>query len=262
MFQNSNYVNIRDIINKWNKSEMFSDKVDINFIQSPIETGYFGRFIVPLTSSVRSDSYFFICDDDVIWGKRYFENMIRVVDGGSLATRNGRLINAKFQEYTPVPPIPIRKHLHICYDEDIEYDFGGHTWAGRISWLRKAWNHIPISIENSEDFWLSASLKSFYNITTKTPKCPCPIEGIPITPDMCASSDKSANHHSNAKVGKSIIGHNLRNKIIKETSNTFNYTLLIKSNPNYVKNISKKFVYGKSLFNLSDLRWNDVFLWQ
>jgi len=262
VFQNSNYVNIRDIINKWNKSEMFSDKVDINFIQSPIETGYFGRFIVPLTSSVRSDSYFFICDDDVIWGKRYFENMIRVVDEGSLATRNGRIIDKNFKEYLPVPSIPLKKRLHICYDEDIQYDFGGQTWAGLISWLRKAWNHIPISIENSEDFWLSATLKSFYNITTKTPKCPCPIEGIPIIPDMCASSDISARKHKNAKIGKSIIGHNIRNKIIKETSKMFNYTLLIKSNPDYVKNISKKFVYGKSLFNLSDLRWNDVFLWQ
>jgi len=241
---------------------MFSEKVDISYIKSPIETGYFGRFIIPLTSSIRSDSYFIICDDDVIWGKRYFENMIRVVNDGSLATRNGRIIDENFQEYSPVPSKACQLNIHICYDEDIEYDFGGHTWAGLISWLRKAWNHIPISIENSEDFWISAALKSFYNIPTKTPKCPCPPKGIPIIPDMCAASDISAKEHIDAKIGNSIIGHNIRNKIIKETSSKFKYILLAKSNPKYVKSMSKKFVFGSSLFNLSDLRWKDVLLWQ
>ena len=98
IFQNSNHTNIDDIVNKWKQNNYFSDKVDITFIHSPIETGYFGRFIVPLTSSVRSDSYFFICDDDIIWGKRYFENMARVVNEGSLATRNGRIIGQQYQE--------------------------------------------------------------------------------------------------------------------------------------------------------------------
>jgi hypothetical protein len=263
VFQNSNYINVIDIINKWNKSEMFSEKVNISFIQSPIETGYFGRFIIPLTSSVRSDSYFIICDDDVLWGKRYFENMLRVVDEGSLATRNGRIIGNKFQEYSPVPIKTFQKNIHICYDEDIEYDFGGHTWAGRISWLRKAWNHIPISIENCEDFWISAVLKSYYNIPTKTPKCPCP-KGIPIVPDMCAASDKSADAHIDAIVGKSDITH-IRTDIIKETAIKFNYQLLISSDKEYVDNIPNKFVFGnleKPLFNLNDSLWNDALFWQ
>ena len=54
IFQNSNHIDVNDIINKWKKSGMFSEKVDINFIQSPFETGYFGRFLIPLTSSVNS----------------------------------------------------------------------------------------------------------------------------------------------------------------------------------------------------------------
>ena len=84
IFQNSNHLNINDIVDKWKQSDSFSSKVDITFIQSPIETGYFGRFIIPLTSSVWSNSYFFICDDDIIWGNRYFENMIRVVNEAPL----------------------------------------------------------------------------------------------------------------------------------------------------------------------------------
>ena len=78
----------------------FSGKVDITFIKSPIETGYFGRFIVPLISSVKSNSYFFICDDDIIWGNKYFENMLRVVNEGFLTTRNGRIITDNYNTIT------------------------------------------------------------------------------------------------------------------------------------------------------------------
>lgn len=241
---------------------MFSEKVVISFIQSPIETGYFGRFIVPLTSSVRDNSYFIICDDDIIWGKRYFENMIRVVNEGSLATRNGRIISENFMEKI-IPSKGFKKNIQVCYNEDIEYDFGGHIWAGRISWLRKAWKHIPISIKNSEDFWISAALKSFYNISTKAPKCPCP-NGIPIVPDMCAASDKSSIKHINGKIGNSIIIPNIRNKIMKETAIKFKYRLLISLNKEYVKNIKRKFIFGNlesPLFNLSDFLWKDALYW-
>ena len=133
-------------MNKWKQSNFFLEKVDITYIKSPIETGYFGRFIIPLTSQVRSDSYFLVCDDDIIWGNRYFENMIRVVNEGSLATRNGRIVTKNYHEHLGFNKKGFFKH--ICFNEDMEYDFGGHIWAGRISWLRKAWNHIPFSLEN------------------------------------------------------------------------------------------------------------------
>ena len=85
VFQNSNHINVDDIISKWENLEEFNGLVKITLIKSPIDTGYFGRFLSHLTSSVTSNSYFIICDDDVIWGDRYFENMIRVVDEGFLA---------------------------------------------------------------------------------------------------------------------------------------------------------------------------------
>ena len=263
IFQNSYHIDIQNIVNRWKNSNSFSENVALTYIQSPIETGYFGRFIIPLTSSVSSDSYFFICDDDIIWGNKYFENMIRVVDGGALATRNGRIIKKNYIETSQVYKA-WNKNIQVCFDEDIEYDFGGQIWAGRISWLRKAWNHIPISIQNSEDFWISAVLKTFYNIPTKTPKCPCP-EGKPIMPDMCAASDSNANVHDDAKIGKIASSHNIRKELMKKTANRFNYQLLIKSKPEYVRSIHKKFVYGSQknpLFNLSDAIWKDVLFWQ
>ena len=259
IFQNSNHIYIEDIVNKWKTSNNFSEYVNITFIQSPIETGYFGRFIIPLISTIRNDSYFFICDDDVIWGNRYFENMIRVVNEGSLATRNGRIIDTNFIENIEINTSEVI-NKQICYNEDIEYDFGGHIWAGRISWLRKAWNHIPFSIENSEDFWISAVLKSFYNISTKIPKCPCP-EGNPIIPDMCAASDKSGLKHMNAKVGTSSISHKIRRKLIKQIINNFNYKRLISVKPEYVKSIHEKFHYGENFFNLNDSIWKEVLYW-
>lgn len=86
-----------------------------------------------------------------------------------------------------------------------------------MAWLRKAWTHIPITFENCEDFWLSATLKSFYNISTRSPKCPCPINR-PIIPDLCAAEDLSAHKHVDAIIGKTSIKHSIRNKIIKKIS--------------------------------------------
>ena len=259
IFQNSNHINIDDIVNNWKQSNFFSEKVDITFIKSPIETGYFGRFLIPLTSQVKSDTYFFICDDDIIWGKRYFENMIRVVNEGSLATRNGRIVTKNYHEHLGFNKKGFFKH--ICFNEDIEYDFGGHIWAGRISWLRKAWNHIPFSFENSEDFWISAALKSFYNISTKTPKCPCPEKGL-IIPDMCAASHKSAHIHENANVGGSVIHSKIRRKLIKEIVKKFKYPQLINTKPDYVKNMHKKYEFRDRLFILNDSMWEDSYSWQ
>ena len=262
IFQNSNHININDIVNEWKYSNKFKEKVNIKFIQSPIETGYFGRFIIPLTSNIRDDSYFIICDDDIIWGSKYFENMIRVVNDGSLATRNGRIINRKYKEEA-LTYKEIKFDKQLCFNEDIEYDFGGHIWAGRISWLRKAWNHIPFSLENSEDFWISAVLKSYYGISTKVPKCPCPKE-TPIIPEMCAASDKSSMNHVAASLGKVKINNDnkKRGQLVKEIIKKFNYQPLILSDPEYVKSINKKYFYGYSFFNLSDTLWKDAFLWQ
>ena len=259
IFQNANHINVNDIVNKWKNSVSFLEKINITFIQAPFETGYFRRFIIPLTSSVSSNSYFFICDDDIIWGNRYFENMKRVVDEGFLCTSNGRIITKDFR--TNCGAHIRRKHFsQVCFNEDIEYDFGGHIWAGLISWLRKAWNHIPPSIENCEDFWIRAALNSFYNISTKIPRCPCP-DRIPISPDLCSATDKTSKKHQNAKIGNSVIYHKIRKKIIKEITKKFNFQRLILYKPKYVKTLFKKFVFGYGFFNLNDTIWKDVDSW-
>ena len=104
-------------------------------------------------------------------------------------------------------------------------------------------------------------MKSFYNISTKTPKCPCPEES-PIIPDLCAASDKSAHRHENAMIGNLTSSHPNRSKLMEEITNKFNYSRLIFSKPKYVENIHKKYVFGYKLFNLSDILWKDVLYWQ
>ena len=239
---------------------MLPENIILTHIQSPIETGYYGRFLIPLTSPVTNYAYFIICDDDVIWGDRYFENMLRVVNSGSLATRNGRILTNKFSEIAKA--LGVKKH--ICYDEDIEFDFGGHLWAGKIDWLRKAWTHIPISIENSEDFWISAVLKSFHNISTKIPKCPCPKDNDIIIPDLCAVSDESALNHIDAKIGENKVSHNIRNILMRKMTNKYNYPLLNSIKPEYVSKMHLIYVYGnkRPLFNLSDDLWKGAAYWQ
>jgi UDP-N-acetylglucosamine 2-epimerase (non-hydrolysing) len=263
IFQNFYHINIDKIIEEWKKPGTFYDKVTITFIKSPIETGYFGRFIAPLLSPVNNNAYFIICDDDLIWGDRYFDNMIRVVNEGFLATRNGRLVNKRYEEVIPNYSV-FKKNNQVCFNEDIEYDFGGHIWAGRMSWLREAWKHIPISLDNCEDFWLSATLKTFYNISTKTPKCPCPKDN-PINPDLCASSDRTATSHINSIVGKKRVTHFIRSKIIKSISNHLKFRPMLFFDSKALDKINKKLIFGNKthpLFNLSDILWKNALYWQ
>ena len=265
VFQNFNHIDISDIIKKWKKPDAFNDdKVKLTLIKSPIETGYYGRFLSPLTSPVTSNAYFIICDDDVVWGDRYFENMLRVVDEGYLATRNGRILDINYNEITPASNIIFKEKVQVCFNEDIEYDYGGHIWAGRVSWLKKAWTHIPVSLETSEDFWLSAVLKSYYKISTRTPKCPCQ-KGHLIIPDLCAASDKSANNHDNSKIGNSFgKDYLIRANVIKQIVAKFNYKPLIISNPKIENDIKNKYIFGNDtypLFNLVDPLWNNALFW-
>jgi len=258
IFQNSYHVNVDDIVNKWKQPDSFSEQVVINFIHSPIETGYFGRFLAPLTSPVNDNSYFFICDDDIVWGRRYFDNMARVINEGYLATRNGRIITEDYRTYS-IFRLNLREKEQVCFNEDIEHDFGGHIWAGRVSWLRKAWNHIPFSFENCEDFWISATLKTFYNISTKMPRCPCPDEDPSNSNlDLCSNLEKIGLNHKNAILGETQIFHGIRAKIIEKTTKGFNYQRLIHTKPDFVKSMNSILKLGKHIFkNATEGIWKD-----
>lgn len=237
IFQSGLYNNISNDINKWFKSNNF----DYIFIHSTIETGFYGRFLAPLVSYTTKNSYFIIIDDDVMWGNKYFENMLRVVDSGSLAVRMGRIITKESKELIVEPVWKVL--LPVTYNEDIEYDFGGHMWAGKMKWIRDAWNYPPPTIHTSEDFWISAVLKVYYSITTKKPKCPS--SNIPVEPDFCACSDKTQNpfKHEPLHLGGKII-HENRGYAINLIRNTYKFPLLLESNPDIIQKIRSIYTYN------------------
>ena len=184
--------------------------------------------------------------------------MARVINEGSLATRNGRIITENYQTYS-IFKFNQGEKEQVCFNEDIEHDFGGHIWAGRISWLRKAWNHIPYSFENCEDFWISAVLKSFYNITTKMTRCPCPDKDPSNSNlELCSNLEKIGLYHENALVGKTEILHSIRAKIIEQIIKGFNFQRLIYTKPYFVKLMDSILKYGRNIFNnINEGIWKD-----
>jgi hypothetical protein len=202
IFQNSDHLDVREIVNEWTDKKALWGQMDVTvtYIRSPIPTGYFGRFLAPLLSNVREDGYFVVCDDDVLFGSKYLDNMLRVVDEGYLAIRVGRFLGwdtgkEKYGEHMGMSMFGWRQGVQVTSEDDVEYDFGGQMWAGKIDWARKAWHHPPPSLVTSEDFWISAVLRQFYGIGTKRPRCPAgDIE-------QCACSMQEANDHKAVEVG-------------------------------------------------------------
>lgn len=245
VFQSGSYNNVSNEIDTWKRKHNY----EVIFIHSTIETGFYGRFLGPLVSYTTENSYFIIVDDDVIWGKKYFENMIRVVDSGSLAVRMGRLINTKSKEICAETTSKVK--MPVTFDKDIEYDFGGHMWAGKMKWIRDLWKYPPPTIHTSEDFWISAVLKVYYNITTKKPMCPS--SRIPIRPDLCACSDETQNaiRHEPLHLGGKII-HENREAAIDLIRNTYKVPLLLESNPNVIEEIKSVYSFNTTFIVKDD----------
>jgi hypothetical protein len=68
IFQNSNYSDVSPIVNKWQNDPSVTNLLKIEYIQSKLPTGYYGRFLVPLLSK---GLYWAVFDDDIIFGARY-----------------------------------------------------------------------------------------------------------------------------------------------------------------------------------------------
>lgn len=237
--QNGEHVSILDTIKHWNQTEQWRGIPPKLFhVHSHVETGYFGRFLVPMFLQVTTQASFIIMDDDVLFGSRYFENMLRVVDGGFLATRNGRFLNKNFVEfdwrgYWKEGPVD-------TFDEDDEYDFGGHLWAGRVLWLQAAFLFPPPVLYNAEDFWISAVLKTKLGIRTKRVRCPQPQNGGDL--ELCACSMKVANSHVAAQIGADEINESKlkRTDAMKAIGKLYGYVPLSLQSPSAVRDVKTR----------------------
>ena len=234
VFQNGNHVNITGTLENWkDPSSWHGNEVRIIHVASKLETGYYGRFLSPLAVDTNQDANFIVLDDDIIFGKRYFENMLRVVQNGYLATRNGRFVNEESNKFDWHSDW--REGFVDTFNFDDEYDFGGHIWAGRIAWLRAAWLKPPILLETSEDFWLSAVLKNQLGTHTRRPRCPEPESGGDL--ELCACSMRSAHKHAPARVGNTSVtevhsnGTNMRTEAIRTIRKEYNFSSIISREP-------------------------------
>jgi hypothetical protein len=117
-----------------------------------------------------------------------------------------------------VSPSGWRDGVQVTFENDIDYDFGGQMWAGKISWLRKVWHHPPPSLVTSEDFWISAVLRRFYGVGTKRPRCPA------ADMEQCACSMLIAIEHTAVEVGTHTGGENdVRNAVISAIVEKYDY---------------------------------------
>lgn len=239
VFQNGAHVDVGPVVKKWSAREAWgASNVEVTFIHSPhVETGYYGRFLTPLTANAAKGAYFVVADDDILWGTHYLENMIRVVDEGYLATRNGRFVHPDGREdYIADPYSFWKKGLKVTFEVDADYDFGGHTWTGRLEWLKKAWTRPPVSYENCEDFWISAVLKSYQGIRTRSPRCP---EG---RPELCACSHNLADERKVAKIGKTEAQQKNHNDIMALIVKTYDYGVLMQEDREIQDKVSKLYM--------------------
>jgi hypothetical protein len=215
VFQNGVHVNVTDTVTFWSAAGRWGVRdVTVTHSLSRIATGYFGRFLAPMLSAVRDDTYWIVFDDDVVWGAHYLSNMLRVIDGGRLATRNGRFIS-----YGPPGDdgVPLMRDsagysergwlpgMHASFDVDIPYDYGGHIWGGRVAWLRAAWTaYPPTDLNTAEDFWLSAAVRAALDVRTARARC------LRSDVESCACSMQVAHNHSSAEMGAAVGVENAR----------------------------------------------------
>lgn len=220
VFQNGGHINISKELNNFSSSFPCAD---VSYVNSKIETGYYGRFLVPMLYNTDTKrSYFLIFDDDIIIGKSYIGNMLRVVKEGNLCTRNGRFLGIDgtelFLSYQTKFTNPVN------YKEDVAFDFGGQIWCGRMEWLQAVWRFPSPTFSNAEDFWISCILKTKYNISTKIPRCPRKNNK---NLDLCACSHKSAWDHKPAITGDIHTNDTSRKEIMHLIMETYNYKLLM-----------------------------------
>jgi hypothetical protein len=182
-----------------------------------------------------------------------------------LATRNGRFLDGNLKEFADGASEAgwARDGIQVTYDTDIDYDFGGHIWAGRISWLKDVWHNFTQSFDDAEDFWLSAVLKSKFNIGTRKPKCLKPNDSdTKRSPDFCACSHKSATHHENAVAGGNEVSISNRHAAMINIGRKFQYEPLLKNDQKIVEksNLAHK-IHEHPIFDLNGTIFSQCLYW-
>ena len=162
---------------------------------------FHGRFFAGLSIDA---SYYIVLDDDVLPYERWFELAFNIVrDGNCIITGNGRRILPDiFTRSNTIAPGENYEEGYepFCLDipglsELYEVDYGGHSWAFSRSSLNAMSSVSPPSLNNSEDFHLSAAAYMVNNTRTLMPRLG--IDYRKFWPDVCdytRAADCNASH--------------------------------------------------------------------
>ncbi len=111
-------------------------------------TKFFGRFTIPLMCKT---PYIAMFDDDVIPGKKWFENCIATMEKhNGIMGSSGVITNGK--TYMPHQKVGWNG-LH--FDTTKKVDLVGHGWFFRQEWAKFMWQEEPPSWHNGEDMLFS-----------------------------------------------------------------------------------------------------------
>ena len=148
IWQNNNHINI----DKYRKLGVKLIKSDENF-------KFHGRFAFGL---LMQTEYVAIFDDDIIPGKKWLENCIKLSkEKNCIVGQNGRIYQ----------PSPKKRFIGVGPKKDQDYGntphkvhLVGHCWVFKKEWLKYMWRQLPFSYENGEDIHFCFCAKLFGNI--------------------------------------------------------------------------------------------------
>lgn len=168
-------------------------------------TKFFGRFTIPL---ICQTPYIAMFDDDVIPGKKWFENCLSTIDKhNAILGASGVITNGK--TYVPNQKVGWNG---IKNDKPREVDLVGHGWFYKKEWGKFMWLEEPPSWDNGEDMFFSYVAQK-NGIKTIVP--PHPIGDVELwgnNPNLDNNWGVDRNAHS-----LTVTNHlGLRNKIVKD----------------------------------------------
>jgi hypothetical protein len=147
IWQNGNYINI----DRYRKMNVKLIKSDENF-------KFHGRFAFGL---LMQTEYVAIFDDDIIPGKRWLENCLKLSkEKNCIVGANGRNYNSKKKIHVGIGPNNNKDFLSTPCKADLV----GHCWFFKKEWLKYMWRQIPFSYDNGEDIHFCFTSKLFGNI--------------------------------------------------------------------------------------------------
>lgn len=135
-------------------------KITIRFNQNLY---HYGRFYYSLNAT---SDYIFICDDDIIPGKRYLEYCIETIQKykNCVITGYGLIFDRSKEGYQPTKRYGWHTLGSSGQKDYQQVDMGGHSWFMRKETLNLIAREVPLNNTNGEDLHFSYMINKYSSI--------------------------------------------------------------------------------------------------